>query len=44
MADYSKAKTLDWWYDAETNEYCAILETVEGKWRFITTPKHEEKK
>jgi len=43
MTDYREAKTHDWWFDKEYNEYCAILETVDGELRFITTPKHEEK-
>lgn len=44
MADYSEAKVHDWWNDIEFNEYCAILETVDGELRFITTPIKEEKK
>lgn len=44
MADYREAKVLDWWDDKEFNEYIAVLETVEGQWRLIITPKHESGK
>lgn len=42
MADYSQAKILTWWYDEKYNIYCTLLETVEGEYRLITTPKKEE--
>ena len=44
MADYSEAIVHDWWVDLEFNEYCAIIETVDGELRFLFTPKKEEPK
>jgi hypothetical protein len=39
MRDSSKDKVYDWWCDNEFNEYCALIETNEGKLILSITPK-----
>lgn len=43
MSDYRDAKVHDWWKDKEYKEYFALLETVEGQLRLITTTVEEPK-
>ena len=44
MADHRDSKVHDWWYDAEFNIYCALLETVDKKLHLVTNTKKEEPK
>ena len=41
MADHRDSKIHDWWYDAEFNEYCALMETTNHVLHLVTNGKKE---